>query len=100
MDAADFVIYGVSWTTVMAVAIALLRRYTSITPEVEKIIAAVGAVVGFLLITNLAQLELLWPAMPVIIPQVLTAILIFGATLGLVPGETTVKLFAKMRGKK
>lgn len=95
----EVMIYGVSWVAVMAVLLALLRQYAGVSAEWEKVIAAVGAVVGYLVVTNLAQLESLWPAMPVVVPQVLTAVLIFGATLGLIPGEVTARVFNRLRGK-
>ena len=88
IDPGSFVVYGVPW---MIVGMALLFTInfflkTKISETVERVFQAGWAVIGYFLVNNLEPIEQLWPSMPIILPQILTAILLFGGMLGFRPG--------------
>jgi len=56
-------------------------------------------VIGYLVIQNLPDLEAVAPWMPKYVPQLLWAVLIFGAQLGLTPGATARKVVALVGGR-
>lgn len=84
----NFIVYGISLVAVSAVVIGLVRRYAGASEGAIKVLAATLTVLGYVLVTNLTLLEGFFPTLPTWLPQVLTGILIFGAALGLAPGET------------
>ncbi len=98
-DPADFVVYGVPWVLVGAVIIGLLKRYSGLSDEGSALISAGWAALGYLLIQNLPDLETALPWLPTYAPQVLWAILIFGAQLGLIPGTTAGRIYRALTGK-
>ena len=60
--------------------------------EVSVLASAGGVVLGYLLVQNLPDLEVVLPWLPKYLPQVLWAIVLFGAQLGLVPGTTASRV--------
>lgn len=88
IDPNSFVVYGVAWMLV-GMAILFIIDYFRNFPldeKVERVIQAIWAVLGYFLIGNLESLESLWPGMPIVLPQILLAILLFGGMLGFQPG--------------
>lgn len=83
----DFIVYGISWMAVGAVILWCVKRWLKPPSEVTLVANAVWAVIGYFVSQNLPALEELWPAMPVFLPQILMAVLIFGGVLGYQPGE-------------
>lgn len=86
----DYIIFGSSWVAVGSVLIAVLRRVaTSLSEEWIKVIAALWVVMGFILSKLYVGGAWQIPTAPeAIIALVLQAILVFGAVLGLAPGQT------------
>ena len=97
IDPSSFMIYGIPWMVLGALLLFLVAKYFRVSSEVKLFFTALWAVVGFLLVSNIQAIETLWPAMPTILPQVFTAILIFGAMLGFQPGETATKMTKILR---
>lgn len=95
----ELIVYGFPWAGIGAALLWLLGR---VVPEIkegaDKVLAAVWAVVGFLVVTNLPGLEQAWPEMPNVLPQVFTCIMILATTLGYVPGNVADKIKGKMIG--
>lgn len=83
-DPNAFIVYGVSWALVGAVVMGLLMRYAGLTEAKAAIVTAAWTTFGYLLIQNLPALERLAPWIPTYLPQVLTAIILFGAQLGII----------------
>jgi len=96
-DPGAFVLWGVPWMIVGVVLIGLARKYLSATEEAGVLISAVWAVIGYLLLSNLPDLEAVAPWLPKYAPQALWAIVLFGAQLGLVPGATAKKVVAAVK---
>jgi peptidoglycan/LPS O-acetylase OafA/YrhL len=96
-DPDQFAVYGVPWALVGLVIGALLVRYAGIGEEVRTLVAAGWAVVGYLVIQNLPDIETGVPWLPKYLPQVLWAVLIFGSQLGLVPGALARKTIRILR---
>ncbi len=90
----NFIVYGISLAAVSAVVIGPVRRYAGAGEGAIKVLAAMLTVLGYVLVTNLTLLEGPFPTLPTWLPQVLTGILVFGAALGLAPGE----MFSKGTG--
>jgi len=103
-DVDNLVVYGVPWMVIVIVVIGLLRRYAGIGDEVSVLVSAGAVVLGYLLVQNLPDLEGVLPWLPKYLPQVLWAIVLFGAQLGLVPGTTasrvTKRITAAISGKR
>lgn len=103
-DVNDLVVYGVPWMVIVIVTIGLLRKYAGMGDEVSVLVSAGGTVLGFLLVQNLPDLESVLPWLPKYVPQVLWAIVLFGAQLGLVPGTTasrvTTRITSAISGKE
>lgn len=97
-DVDNLVVYGVPWMIVVIVVIGLLRRYAGIGDEVSVLVSAGGTVIGFLVVQNLPDIEVLLPWLPKYLPQVLWAIVLFGAQLGLVPGTTANRVYTTTLG--
>lgn len=89
-------VYGVPWVMVSVVVIGSLRRWAGINQETSAIVSGVLAVVGYLVVQNLPDVEKLLPWLPTYLPQVLWAIILFGAQLGLVPGETAKRVYFRL----
>jgi len=89
----DPIVYGISLAVVGAMLIAIVRYFWPVDEKWLKVGAAGWAVLAYLLVTNLSLLEGLVPSLPVWLPQVLTVVLVFGASLGLAPGETTKRFW-------
>jgi hypothetical protein len=96
----DFIVYGISLAAVAAVIVAIARRYFYASEVAIKFLAAGFAVLSYILAANLTVLESLIPSLPTWLPQVLTGILIFGAVLGLAPGETFGKVVGVFRRRR
>ena len=96
-DPSNFMVYGTPWMVLGAVLLWLIAKYFQVPGEVKLFFTALWAVAGFLLVSNLQAIEMLWPAMPDVLPQVFTAILIFGDMLGFQPGETAGKVVGIFR---
>lgn len=93
-DLNSLTVYGVPWMLVGAVVVWLLKkRFAS---EVALVFTAIWAALGYFLVTNLQAIESLWPAMPDVLPQLLTVILIIGSVLGFQPGEIAEKVRRKV----
>lgn len=98
-DPNNFLVYGIPWVLVGVVIIGLLKRYLFLSDEGSVVVSAVWATLGYLILQNLPAIEAVAPWLPTYLPQVLAAILIFGAQLGLIPGTTANKLKALVTGK-
>jgi hypothetical protein len=96
-DPNNFIVYGVPWVLVGVVILGLLKRYAGVNDEVSALVSAGWAVVGYLTIQNLPDLETLLPWLPTYLPQVLWALILFGAQLGLVPGTTARRVVSAFR---
>ena len=96
-DPTTLVVYGVPLVSVCAVLIALFRKHFPDSGDWDKWIAGVLAALSYLLITNLPVIEGLVPSIATWLPQALTVVLIFGATLGLIPGQTATKVKDKIK---
>jgi hypothetical protein len=83
-DPGGFMVYGVSWALVGSAIVGLLLYFGSIGDEGAVLFTAAWSTVGYVLIQNLPDLETLLPWLPVYLPQVLTAILVFAAQLGII----------------
>jgi hypothetical protein len=83
-DPSNFVVYGVPWMLVGAVIVGLLSRYVGLGEDKALIVTAGWTVVGYLLIQNLPALEAVAPWLPVYLPQLLMAIVLFGFQLGII----------------
>ena len=94
-DPASFMLWGVPWMVVGIVIIGLARKYGGVGEEASAVISAVWAVIGYLLLSNLPDLEAVAPWLTKYAPQILWAIVLFGAQLGLVPGTTARKVAAR-----
>lgn len=96
----DWQVFGVSWVAVGAVLLALLRRYVMVSEEGVKLSAAFYVVAGYFV--NALWVSEQW-VLPTMAEQwvglVLQAILIFGAVLGLTPGDTAGKVYRATIGK-
>lgn len=96
----DLVVYGVSLTIVGAMLVAIVRYFwPGLDEKWIKVGTAGWAVFGYLLVTNLELLEGLVPSLPTWLPQALTVVLIFGAALGLAPGESAKRVWFFVRRK-
>lgn len=95
----EFVVYGTPWVLVIAVVLGAVRHWVRPGDEVIQLLAAGLAVIGYLLVTNLPALEQLWPLMPVVVPQILQCILLAGAVMGFVPGQTASKVVRAFSGR-
>lgn len=100
IDPNSFVVYGVAWMLVGMAILFVINYFRSfpLDEKIERVFQAVWAVFGYFLIGNLGSLEGLWPGMPVVLPQILLAILLFGGMLGYKPGAMfrfVVGLFKK-----
>jgi len=98
IDPGSFMVYGVPWMIVGAVILWLIAKYFQVPSEGKLFFTALWAVLGFVFTGNLQAIEMVWPAMPDVLPQIFTAILIFGAIMGFQPGPTAdrvVKAFQK-----
>ena len=86
----DYFIFGVSWIAVGSVLIAILRRVAlSLAEDWIKVIAALWVVTGFFLNALFINGQWAIPSAPETwISLGLQAILVFGAVLGLAPGDT------------
>jgi hypothetical protein len=93
-DPDSFLVYGIPWVLVGVVLIGLLKRYLSLSEEGGVLISAAWATAGYLVLQNLPAIESVAPWLPTYLPQVLAAVLIFGAQLGLIPGTTARKVVA------
>ena len=89
----DPIVYGISLAVVGAMLVAITRYFWAVDEKWLKVGAAGWAVLAYLLVTNLALLENVIPSLPTWLPQVLTVVLVFGASLGLAPGETTKRFW-------
>jgi len=89
----DPIVYGISLAVIGAMLVAIVRYFWQVDEKWLKVGAAVWASASYLLVTNLALLEGLVSSLPIWLPQVLTVILVFGASLGLAPGETTKRFW-------
>ena len=89
----DPIVYGISLAVVGAMLIAIVRYFWAVDEKWLKVGAAGWASASYLLVTNLALLEGLVPSLPVWLPQVLTVVLVFGASLGLAPGDTAKRFW-------
>jgi len=98
-DPASFMLWGVPWMIVGIVIIGLARKYGGAGEEASVLISAVWAVIGYLLLSNLPDLEAAAPWLTKYAPQILWAIVLFGAQLGLVPGKTASKVAARFNPK-
>lgn len=98
-DPGTFVLWGVPWMIVGVVLIGLARKYLNATEEAGVLISAVWAVAGYLVLANLPDLEAVAPWLPKYAPQVLWAVVLFGAQLGLVPGTMASKVKALLVGR-
>lgn len=96
-DLSGFAVYGVPWVLVGLALAGLLVRYAGLTDEGRMLFAAGWATIGYLVIQNLPDLEILLPWLPTYLPQVLWAVLIFGSQLGLVPGSTARRVIRAVR---
>jgi len=99
-DPNSFIVYGIPWVLVGIVILGLLKKYTSLSDEGSVLVSAVWAVIGYFILQNLPAIESVLPWLPQYLPQVLTAILIFGAQLGLIPGTTARKVTSLFTGRK
>jgi hypothetical protein len=86
-EANDFVVYGTSWVLVAAVVLGAVQYWLKPGEDALKAVTAGLVIAGYLLVTNLPSLEQLWPAMPVVVPQILQCVLLFGAVMGFLPGN-------------
>lgn len=88
IDPNSFVVYGVAWMLVGVAVLYIVNFFLTfpLDEKVERVFQAFWAVVGYFLIGNLEPLEGLWPGMPIVLPQILLAILLFGGMLGFKPG--------------
>jgi hypothetical protein len=93
-DPNSFALYGVPWALVGLTVVFLLKRYIFLSDEGSVLVAAISTVIGYLVIQNLPDLEVVAPWMPKYVPMVLWALLLFGAQLGLQPGTTARKVAA------
>ncbi len=98
-DPNSFLVYGIPWVLVGVVIIGLLRRYLSLSEEGGVLVSAAWATAGYLILQNLPAIESVAPWLPTYLPQVLAAVLIFGAQLGLVPGVTARKVVGFLTGR-
>lgn len=96
-DPGNFALYGVPWALVGLILVGLAKKYFTLSDEGGVLMAAVWAVIGYLVIQNLPDLEAVAPWLPKYIPQALWAVLIFGSQLGLQPGATARKVVALFR---
>ncbi len=86
----DYVIFGVSWIAVGAVLVALVRKYApQLSEDLVKVGAALWVVLGFFIDKLYVGGAWVIPTTPEAwIALGLQAVLVFGAVLGLAPGET------------
>lgn len=94
-DLSSLTVYGIPWMAVGATFVWMLNKKHVIS-EFLLIFTALWAALGYLLTTNLQAIEVLWPTMPDILPQLLTVILVIGSVLGFQPGETANKIKTKI----
>ena len=99
-DPNNFLVYGIPWVLVGVVILGLLKRYAGFTDEASVVASAAWATVGYILLQNLPAIESVAPWLPTYLPQVLAAILIFGAQLGLIPGSTARKVAGLFTGRQ
>lgn len=82
----NIIIYGVPWIALVSVIVGIAKYFgAQPSPKVEAIIKAASLVVGYFLVMWLPEIEQIAPAISVWLPQVMAAILLFGAMLGITP---------------
>jgi hypothetical protein len=83
-DPGSISVYGISWALVGSAIVGLLLYFGVINENTAVLITAGWATAGYVLVQNLPALEEIAPWLPVALPQILMAILIFAAQLGII----------------
>lgn len=86
----DYILFGVSWIAVGSVLVALVRKYAPrVSEDLVKVGAAFWVVIGFFIDKLYVGDAWVIPTAPEAwIALSLRAVIIFGAVLGLAPGNT------------
>jgi hypothetical protein len=96
----EFVVYGTPWVLVVAVVLGAVQYWLKPSEDALKALTAGLVIAGYLLVTNLPSLERLWPAMPVVVPQLLECVLLFGAVMGFLPGNLAGRILRVFFAKR